>query len=262
MPNPNYGDLHDPEKYATMAKRVNRVAFFSVVICLAIILTIIAISTFRPRPEYHNFEEASIDISNLIEYHFWRTGQVAASMKDLTPYVQAGHISYKIDFRVDWQTERAKDLSAASFAFVNYTFSKDGRTESFNSTIRLRRASNSWDYVKLYDRHSGKLQLVDDPINMAHFVAQHAYSAWQDTKWLPTTWDRTRSPFDWPEGLSARPEDFQIRRTAPRGELSFEIVISDGTVIRYDFSKKVIEDGGDPVVTVMPPSSRTGNIRP
>ncbi|MBX7133150.1 MAG: hypothetical protein K1X67_10780 [Fimbriimonadaceae bacterium] len=254
MPNdPNYGDLHDPEKYVAAAKRFNKIAFFSVVTCLAITLTIIAISTFRPRPEYHNFEEASGDISNLIEYHFWKTGQVAAGMKDLSPYVQAGHISYKIDFRVDWQIETAKDLSAATYAFVNYTFSNPGRTESFNSTIRLRRASNSWDYVELYDKRAGKMQLVDDPINVAHFVAHDAFSAWHDTKWLPTTWHSTRSPFDWPDGLSVRPEDFQIRRPVPRGELSFEVVMSDGTVIRYDFSKKVIEEGGDPIVTVTPP---------
>lgn len=251
MPNdPNYGDLDAPEKYVTSAKRFNKIAFLTYLIGLSLIVTLFASNAFRGRPEYHSFEEASGDISNLIEYHFWKTGQVAASMKDLAPYVQAGHISYKIDFRVDWQIETAKDLSAANFAFVNYTFSKAGRTESFNSTIRLRRASNSWDYVELYDKHAGKMQLVDDPINVAHFVAQEAYSAWHATKWLPSSWSKTQSPFQWPEGMTLRPEDYRIRRIASSGPLSFEIVIPDGTVISYDFSEKVIEEGGDPIVRV------------
>lgn len=245
---------HDP---STSARRSRTIAFLFFVACAVLSTPILYVPFLRGNPGYHSFEEAAVDLTNLIEYHYWRTGQVPTGLKDIEEYFQGAHMSYQIDFDVTWSVEIPKILDSRQYTSVTYTFSKGDKVETIDSTLHLRRAANSWSYVELYNKGSGRYEIVKDPINVAHAVAYDVYATWHSTKILPGRWSTTTSPPRWPGGARFAPKDFRIRKLTSQFPLSFQIEISDGTVIRYDFSAKVIEAGGEPIVRVTrPPTLR------
>jgi hypothetical protein len=180
------------------------------------------------------------------------------SYHEVLPYFKAGFAqkSPPEDVSVTWNLERLVDDGTK--AFVTIVLNDPHGTHSIEETLSLRDRNKDWNYQVIYDPGLRRHRPVNEPVNRAHVMATRAFFTWLETGVLPRKWSDVHSQELALCDPAITDEEFSVVWNDSTSKVSFDVIRSDGTRIRYDFPSRVVSEDVPPKVQVIsgPPGTR------